>query len=55
MDKEDNRKGEEISQQQRWDDIRETDREAAEKLLGFIDIKNKSQDPTITQLSVICP
>ena len=52
MDKEDNRKGEEISQQQRWDDIRETDREAAEKVLGFINIKNRSQHPTITHLPV---
>ena len=52
MDREDTRKGEEISQQQRWDDIVETNREAAEEVLGFIGIKNRSQDPIITRLSL---
>ena len=52
MDREDTRKGEEISHQQRWDDIVEANREAAEEVLGFIGIKNRSQDPIITRLSL---
>ena len=48
MDKEDNSNGEEISQQQRWDEIVETNRKLVEDVLGFIDMKNRSQDPTIT-------
>ena len=51
MDREDNRQSETICQQQRWNDIVEANREAAEEVLGFIDKKNRSQDPTITRLS----
>lgn len=49
IDREDNRGGE-TNQQQRWDDIVETNRESAEEVLGLIDRKNKSQDLAMTEL-----